>query len=352
MDNHSFDIERIQRKRAERAKRIRRNRMIVLACLLLIIIIPIAVSLSGDKIVSDGTLVEFEVEQGDTARVIADNLEENGLIPSSKKFIKKLNKSEYAKSLKYGVYNIPRGTDVDGIIEILAGGGMLKNAVTVTIPEGYSLERIIERLAESGLSTKSELMEAVKADYDYAFLKCVPDNDGIKYKLQGFLFPATYQFTKDMTAYEMIDMMLKEFEENIASVGVSNDKLYKILTTASLVEREAKVDSERERIAGVINNRLEKDMRLQIDASVVYAISDGMYNVERVLYSDLEVVSPYNTYVNTGLPVGPICSPGIKAIKAAARPERHNYFYYRVDSNKNDGSHIFTENFDQHVSAG
>ena len=351
METPNFD-ERLRTKHAERAKRIRRNRFIFLLCVLAITIVSVSVSCSNDKIKSDGTIVEIEVEQGDTATAIAHNLEENGLITSSRKFIKKLNKSEYAKSLKYGVYNIPRGTEIDGIIEILAGGGALKNAVVVTIPEGFSLERIIERLTEAGLSTKAELLDAVKADYDYGFLKSVPDDDGIKYKLQGFLFPATYQFTKDMTAKEMIDAMLKEFEENISNLGISNDKLYKILTTASLVEREAKVDSERERIAGVINNRLEMDMRLQIDASVVYAISDGMYNVERVLYKDLEVVSPYNTYVNTGLPVGPICSPGIKAIKAAAHPEKHNYFYYRVDISKNDGSHIFTENFEEHVNAG
>lgn len=351
MDNSNFD-ERIKIKRAERAKRIRRNRLILLLCMVAIAIVSVCVSCAGGKVNNDGTLVEITVEQGDSAKVIAKTLEENGLISSDSKFIRALKKSDYANSLKYGVYNIARGTEISEIIKILAGGGSPKNAVVVTIPEGFSLERIIERLVESGLSTKSELLDAAEADYDYSFLKCVPDDDGIKYKLQGFLFPATYQFTKDMTAKEMIDAMLKVFEENVSGLGISNDKLYKILTTASLVEREAKVDSERERIAGVINNRLEKDMRLQIDASVVYAISDGMYNVERVLYRDLEVVSPYNTYVNTGLPVGPICSPGIKAIKAAAHPEKHNYFYYRVDGNKSDGSHIFTENFEEHINAG
>lgn len=351
MENYGFD-ERMKIKRAERAKRIRRNRLILLLFILAIAVVSVCVSCTGGRIKSDGTVVEIEVEQGDTATAIAHNLEENGLITSSRKFIKKLNKSEHAKSLKYGVYSIPKGADVDEIIEILAGGGALKNGITVTIPEGFSLERIIERLVEAGLSSKNELYDAVEMDYDYSFLKSVPDDDGIRYKLQGFLFPATYQFTKDMTATEIIDMMLKKFDEQIKELGLSGDKLYKTLTVASLVEREAKIDSERETIAGVIYNRLEKDMRLQIDASVVYAISDGMYNVDRVLYRDLEVVSPYNTYVNTGLPIGPICSPGIEAIKAAAHPEKHNYFYYRVDGSKNDGSHIFTKNFDEHVNAG
>ena len=87
---------------------------------------------------------------------------------------------------------------------------------------------------------------------------------------------------------------------------------------------------------------------MQIDASVVYAISNGMYDVERVFYKDLETSSPYNTYKYTGLPVGPICSPGIKSIKAALAPDSHNYLYYHTDTTKNDGSHIFTENFTEH----
>jgi UPF0755 protein len=92
-------------------------------------------------------------------------------------------------------------------------------------------------------------------------------------------------------------------------------------------------------------------MKLQIDATVVYAISDGLYDVERVLYKDLETSSLYNTYKHTGLPVGPIANPGIKSIKAALNPDNHNYLYYRTDESKNDGSHIFTENFDAHTNA-
>ncbi|MBQ9972688.1 MAG: endolytic transglycosylase MltG, partial [Firmicutes bacterium] len=121
------------------------------------------------------------------------------------------------------------------------------------------------------------------------------------------------------------------------------------ITIASLVEREAKLDSERDTISGVIQNRLDIDMILQIDASVVYAISDGLYDVERVLYKDLEVDSPYNTYKYKGLPVGPICNPGIESIRAAMNPEDHKYLYYHTDTEKNDGSHIFSETYSQHT---
>lgn len=352
MDNQSFDVERIRQKREDREKKKRKKRIAAFCVIAAAVVAVLIASFSGDKVVKDGTMVEIEVEQGASATEIAKALEENGLISSSRKFIRRLKKSEYSKSLKYGVYTIARGTETDEIIKILAGGGALKDAVTVTIPEGFSLEKIVERIAEAGLSTKSELYEAVEAEYDYSFLKEVPNDNGINYKLQGFLFPATYQFTKDMSAVEIIDAMLNEFQKNAEKLNLSDNEIFKLVTVASLVEREAKVDDEREKIAGVIYNRLEKGMRLQIDASVVYAISDGMYNVDRVLYRDLEVASPYNTYVNTGLPIGPICSPGIKSMLAAAAPAKHNYLYYRVDSTKNDGSHIFTENFDEHINAG
>ncbi|MBS7298310.1 MAG: endolytic transglycosylase MltG [Eubacteriales bacterium] len=355
MENQNmFDAEIIAKRRWERERRRRRRRftsVLVLILVLVAVLCGIFACNNDNGIKKDGTVVEVTIEEGSNAKIIAEELKENGLISNERDFLSVLKKSEYANSLRFGVYEIERGLKYDEIIKILSIGGSRKNAVVVTIPEGFSLERIVERLAKSGLSDEKTLYEALKADYDYNFLKKIPENDGIKYRLQGFLFPSTYEFSKDMEATEIINMMLAEFEKQIQKAGISSSDLYRTITLASLVEREAKVESERNTIAGVIENRIAKGMRLQIDASVVYAISDGMYNVDRVLYKDLEVDSPYNTYKYTGLPVGPICSPGIKSIEAAANPEKHNYYYYRVDSNKNDGSHIFTENFEEHKTA-
>lgn len=352
MENESlFEAQQIRKRRYERMRKRRRRTVIILVILILAVLFGVIGCNISQKIPYDGTVVEIEVQEGSTATAIARTLEENGLIRSTKRFLKDLNKSEYANSLRFGMYEIERGTDHQGIIEILAKGGTRKNAVTVTIPEGFSLERIIERLVDSGLSSSDELYAALQADYNYDFLQVIPDDDKIKHQLQGFLFPSTYEFSKDMSAEEIIGMMLAEFQRQINRAGIGKSDLYRIVTLASLVEREAKAESERTTIAGVIENRIKKGMRLQVDASVVYAISDGMYNVDRVLYKDLEVDSPYNTYKYTGLPIGPICSPGIKSIEAAARPDKHNYYYYRVDSSKTDGSHIFTENFDEHKNA-
>ena len=227
----------------------------------------------------------------------------------------------------------------------------MKNTITVTIPEGYSIEKIVDKLCESGLSVRMDYESALKDDYDYEFLDMIDPPDDCFYRLEGFLFPSTYEFYADASAHEIIDRMLGEFEKQYKTVSSSYDNLFEIITKASLIEREAKVDADRAKIAGVIENRLNADMLLQIDATVIYAISQGKYDIDRVLYEDLEYDSPYNTYKYKGLPIGPIACPGIDSIKAAVNPEKHDYYYYRVDTSKNDGSHIFTQTYDEHVNA-
>ena len=145
-----------------------------------------------------------------------------------------------------------------------------------------------------------------------------------------------------------MEAVLCAFEKN---VNIPKDKeldYYELLTLASIVEREAKIDNERAKIAGVFMNRLKIDMPLQACATVIYAKSEGAYDMDVVLYTDLEVDSPYNTYKNSGLPAGPICNPGIKAIEATINPESHSYLYYHTDETKKDGSHIFTETYQEH----
>ncbi len=293
----------------------------------------------------------LKIEKGLSTPQIADILKENDVIPSKIAFLLFVNFSEYKGKLQYGTFNFEKGDGYFEIIRKLATSGAKKETVTVTIPEGYSIEKIIKKLVDSGLGTQREYEKALNESYDYEFIKHIKASPECNYKLQGFLFPATYEFYTDDMPHKIIDTMLKEFEKQYNSLEVSYNDLYEIITKASLIEREAKIDSERTKIAGVIENRLKKNMRLQIDATVVYAISDGLYDVERVLYKDLEVNSPYNTYRYEGLPIGPISNPGIKSIKAALNPDKHNYLYYRTDTNKNDGSHIFTENFEAHTSA-
>ena len=205
-----MDRESFQGRRAERAaKRRKRNRIIAAAAaIVLIAAVAAGINTCTGSVARDGTVVEIEIEQGQSTKAIASTLKENGLISSVSGFLKAVENSEYANSLRYGVYQIERGTEPEEIIKLLAAGGSQKNSVTVTIPEGFSLERIIERVADLGLTDSEALYSAVQADYDYSFLECIPDNADVKYRLQGFLFPSTYEFSKDSDAKSIINTML------------------------------------------------------------------------------------------------------------------------------------------------
>jgi UPF0755 protein len=118
-----------------------------------------------------------------------------------------------------------------------------------------------------------------------------------------------------------------------------------------MIERECRIPDERPVIAGVINNRLKDDMPLQIDSTVLYPITDGMYDRQEVTYDDLEVDSPYNTYKYTGMPAGPICNPGLACIEAVLEPTEHNYYYYHI-VDAETGEHAFFETYEEHVNSG
>lgn len=295
------------------------------------------------------------IPQGASGTKIAGILKENGVIKNELAFRLKLKNSPYKNELNYGEFNLKKNMPYNEIINALRTPSALREGVSVTIPEGYSAEMIAQLFAKKGFCTKDEfLKELTEGEFEYDFIKDIPEKSGVKYKLQGYLFPSTYSFLADADAHEIIDTLLGEFEKQYKGILGNQPApmpMNEIIIRASLVEREAKLDSERETISGVIQNRLDIDMPLQIDAAVVYAISDGMYDVDRVLYADLEVDSSYNCYKNTGLPIGAICNPGIKSIEAAMYPEDHSYLYYHTDTQKNDGSHIFTETFSQHTGS-
>ncbi len=305
-----------------------------------------------DTTSGDGETVTVVIPEGAAGKTVAGILKDNGLIRFKTAFILRLRNSDYAGRLRSGTFVLHKGMCIDDIIESLATGGEQRPTVTLTVPEGFSVEQIAARLEEMGLFTAREFLDEVNnGSFDYEVLSSIPDDGNIKYRLQGFLFPDTYEIYADATPHEVIDTMLGEFVRRYGGMeNNSGRSLFETVTIASLVEREAKVDSERPTIAGVIENRLAIDMRLQVDAAVIYAISDGMYDVDRVLYKDLEVDSPYNIYKNYGLPVGPICNPGEKSLEAAMNPESHEYLFYHTDETKQDGSHIFTSDFSQHTA--
>ena len=219
------------------------------------------------------------------------------------------------------------------------------NIVTVTIPEGYTNKELGQTLEKSGLVSEKDFIREAEnwADNNYWFLKELPND---KHKLDGFLYPATYSFQKNASSETIINEMLRGFELNINPNKnyITKNKLSirNTLITASLIEKEAKKEVDRPKIASVIYNRINKNMPLQIDATILYIIGhkDKLYN------KDLAVKSPYNTYLNKGLPPSPICNPGIKSINAAIHPANTDYLFYVLNSKTNE--HIFSKTYAEH----
>lgn len=306
-----------------------------------------------NNITTEGRDVEVTIDKGSTVKQVASVLKSAGLIKYERAFVMRAKESAYGDQLRYGDFILNTGMCIEDMLKVIAEGGHDNAAVKVVIPEGYSVEMIAARIAKTGLCTEEAFLEAVKQDdYDYSFLEEIPKDKKIKYRLQGFLFPATYEFTQGTTPHDMVNQMLKAFNNNVstddfAAAKEINRSFYEIITIASIVEREAKLAEERPLIAGVVYNRLDIDMKLQMCPTVLYATTDGMYNVNQVLYKDLTIDSPYNTYKNAGLPVGPICNPGIASIRAALYPEKSEYLFYHTDDEKK-GSHIFSKTYQEH----
>ena len=301
-----------------------------------------------------GTDVEVTVEKGDAARTVAEKLKDKGLIKYTSAFTKRL--SESGKRLQPGTYTLNTGMNTLQMIETMSP--IVEEAEPIdklTIPEGFTIELIAARVEDQGICSASDFLNAVNSitSERFPYLAEVPAGANVKYKLQGFLFPATYDIYEDTTAEDLVDMMLNAFEDYYSddlrmiaeSRGMST---YGVIVRASIIEREAKLDDERPIIAGVIQNRLDEGMKLEMCPTVLYALTDGKYDKPQVLYEDLEIDSPYNTYLYEGLPVGPICNPGLASIRAAVSPAEHNYLFYHV-GDPETGAHIFTETYEEHI---
>lgn len=342
-------MEETQRKLSGKLKIIIIAAIAIILCGLIIFSPYISEYFSNTS--SYGDAVTFKVPSGATASYVASKLEDDGFIKSKYTFIIKyrLNPGTY-KNIYQGKFYLNKGMCLNDIMKVLLLSPPESETFSFTVPEGYSVEMIAARCAEMNICTEEEFISAVKnGKYNYEFISHIPDGN-YKYKLEGFLFPSTYEFFEDATPYDIVNKMLAAFEAEYKKNFSNFDNLFENMIIASIVEREAVLDSERAKIAGVIKNRLKEPMKLQVDATVVYAKSNGRYDMTEVLYEDLEVASPYNLYKYEGLTPGPICSPGIKSVVAAAKPEKHKWLFYHTDEKKKDGSHIFTETYNEHLS--
>lgn len=286
------------------------------------------------------------IPQGMGATQITELLTEEGLI-ANPTFFRLLVKIEgVEQSLQAGSYLLSPQMRPLEIIDNLVSGRITSERVV--IPEGFEIRQIAAVLAERGLANKERFIE-LASDASLVFGENIPIELPIQ-SLEGYLFPDTYHFSEGQTEEDLIGQMVDRFievtqKQVVSLLEESEFSLHEVVTLASIVEREIMVDRERPIVASVYLNRLAIDMPLQADPTVRYVTAEER---PQVLYRDLEIDSPYNTYRYRGLPPGPIASPGLASMLAVLDPAETNYFFF---VSKRDGTHEFTETYDEHLQA-
>ena len=288
---------------------------------------------------SSGGVVDFDIPTGSNSRTIAKRLVAKKLIRSEYAFRLLVRHRKIGRRLQAGTYALRRNMSLSDILNAFEKGQV--TLVRWTVPEGLTRVAIADLWEADGFGTAVAFQEAFEA----------PDvlkRYGLEDKtVEGYLFPSTYKFAKGTTAEKVVEMMLDEFtkrwiprfDKETRDLGRTR---HEIVTLASIIEKEARSESERPRIASVFHNRLKRGWRLQADPTVLYALG----NPERLLTrADLRADSPYNTYTYKGLPPGPIASPGMDSIIAALRPEKTDYFYFVAIG---EGKHHFSKTLSEH----
>ena len=297
---------------------------------------------------SDKEKIKITVDEGESFYSLLDKLSSIGVLKN--KEVIKLNLKLDKKSninLVPGEHEINTNVTLKELIKILETEDFSKNRISVTIPEGYDIEEMANVFEENGLFSKDEFLNAVK---NHELPNYVKRDNKKKYNLEGYLFPNTYFLDKDISPDEVISLMISEFEKTLENVEketgvtIKEEEIEKIITIASLVEEEAELDEERDLVSSVIYNRLEKGMKLEFCSTINYAWGE---HLPQVLNKHLEIDSPYNTYKNEGLPVGPITNPGEKSIIAAVKPAQTDYLYFMLLYNQG-GKHHFSNNGAEH----
>ncbi|MCS6950703.1 MAG: endolytic transglycosylase MltG [Armatimonadota bacterium] len=290
--------------------------------------------------VGRGSLRLVRVTPGMTARQIGQKLQAQGLLRNARAFEWVVRLRGWSGRLQPGTYELRPSMSPWQIAQTIAEGRVATS--WVTIPEGYTVRQIAQLMQERGIADAQEFLRLATEEGD-TFRASFP----LPKNLEGYLFPNTYRLPRGTGARAAIQTMLSLLEREVyqkyrEEMERSGFTFHEILTIASLIEREAKVSQDRPLISAVIRNRLKRGMRLEIDATVLYALGT---HKSRVLYRDLEVDSDYNTYRRHGLPPGPIANPGVACVEAALRPADVDYLYYVA---RPDGSHIFTRTLQEH----
>ncbi len=275
---------------------------------------------------------------GSSSKSIAAELQRAGVVRSRFAF-ELLHYALPKKKLKAGEYRFDRAASGLEVFERMARGDVLVH--TVVVPEGYNMFDIAAAVEAAGLGKSQDFLAV--ATHDTGWIRTV---DPQAKSLEGYLFPDTYLFTRTMTMREMAAAMVRRFQKEAQTIGLAGDT-HRLVTLASIVEKETAAPDERPEVASVYANRLAKNMALAADPTVVYAaLLNGTYR-GAIYQSDLQSDSPYNTYKFAGLPPGPIANPGAASLRAAMQPAQTPYLFF-VAAGDGTGRHHFSSNFEQH----
>ncbi len=363
-DHNLSKKEHIQMKLLERQGEARLVRKIILITIASLILLIGIVGLVGFLYINsamkpvdpdDDTIKKVKIPIGSSVNGISTLLEEQGIIKDARVFkyyIKFRNESGF----QAGEYKLSPSMPIEDIVTSIKTGKLMKEAAfKITIPEGKQLVQIADIIAEKTDQEPKKVFEELN---DKKFVKSMQkqfpelltseiENEKVLYPLEGYLFPATYDFYEEKPNLDsIVTEMLKKTEETLQAYESQMEKddysVHEMLTFASLVEEEATAQVDRGKIASVFYNRIKEDMPLQTDPTVLYA--KGSHK-SRVYYKDLEVKSPYNTYKNKGLPPGPIANAGATSIEAALKPEKTDFLYFLATP---EGEVLYSKNLDEH----
>jgi len=292
---------------------------------------------------------EFTVEKGEGVKNISSDLEKSGIIRGAGYFQIYVWQEKIAEKIQAGKYELSSSMAIPEIADILMGGKIKDEDVWVTIPEGFLAADIDRRLAESGLIKEGDFLKMDSSNLigssQYDFLADKPEGA----TLEGYYFPDTYKFKKDVTTEEIAKKMLDNFGNKLSAdlreeIKKQGKSIFEVIVLASIIEKEAGSKEDMGKVSSVFQNRLAAGKKLESDATVNYVIQKGR---AQATYEDLEVESLYNTYKYAGLPPGPISNPGLDALKAAIYPEKTDYYYFLTK--KEDGRAVFARTFDEHL---
>ncbi|MBS1514672.1 MAG: endolytic transglycosylase MltG [Bacteroidetes bacterium] len=296
----------------------------------------------------DGKDKEFDVRPGENFSEIVKELKEKDIIPSA--VILKIAGKITGKDDKIisRRYIFKSGMTTLDILNIMTDPSLFQS-VKFTVNEGLTVKQI-GKFAEKYLGlSKEKFIEEAQND---SLIKLLGLKDSIT-SLEGFLYPDTYDVPLEITEKGLVKILFNEFRKRVFnnpeimdSIAAKKMNFYDVMKMASIIEGETRKEDEKSRIAGVYYNRIRKNMKLEADPTVQYALPDGPK--KRLTYDDLHIKSPYNTYIIKGLPPGPINNPSVSSIKAAINPESHNYIFFVATG---EGGHTFTENYADHLKA-